>query len=81
MMAIVNICVVCQQKEPVPHDYDNCDPEHKTIYRFIRMLFNAAQLTAECAIVTLVGDLLPWVIHCYPGEILDPAPLVVTMGS
>lgn len=41
-------------KEPIPHDFDHCDPEHKTIYRFIRMLFNAAQLTAECAIVTLV---------------------------
>lgn len=30
------------------------DPEHKPIYRFIRMLFSSAQLTAECAIVTLV---------------------------
>ena len=53
------VCAVsccCMQKEPVPHDYDQCDPEHKTIYRFIRMLFNAAQLTAECAIVTLVSS-------------------------
>ncbi len=39
----------------VPDDYDKRDPEHKTIYRFIRTLFNAAQLTAECAIVTLVS--------------------------
>ena len=39
----------------VPDDYDRWDPEHKTIYRFIRTLFNAAQLTAECAIVTLVS--------------------------
>ncbi|CDR00519.1 unnamed protein product [Oncorhynchus mykiss] len=30
------------------------DPEHKLIYRFVRTLFSAAQLTAECAIVTLV---------------------------
>ncbi len=30
------------------------NPEHRTIYRFIRTLFNAAQLTAECAIITLV---------------------------
>ena len=43
------------QKELVPDDYHRRDPEHKTIYRFIRTLFNAAQLTAECAIVTLVS--------------------------
>ncbi|KAK7507526.1 hypothetical protein BaRGS_00001461 [Batillaria attramentaria] len=41
-------------KDPVPDDYDRRDPEHKIIYRFVRNLFNAAQLTAECAIVTLV---------------------------
>ncbi|KAK3578096.1 hypothetical protein CHS0354_007807 [Potamilus streckersoni] len=41
-------------REPVHEDYDRRDPEHKIIYRFIRNLFNAAQLTAECAIVTLV---------------------------
>lgn len=38
----------------VPDDYDRHDPEHKQIYKFVRTLFNAAQLTAECAIVTLV---------------------------
>ncbi|XP_033629582.1 cyclin-Y-like protein 1 isoform X1 [Asterias rubens] len=41
-------------KDPVPDDYFKVNPEHKHIYRFIRMLFNAAQLTSECAIVTLV---------------------------
>ncbi|XP_013390644.1 cyclin-Y-like protein 1 [Lingula anatina] len=41
-------------RDTVPDDYDQRDPEHKTIYRFIRTLFSAAQLTAECAIVTLV---------------------------
>ncbi|KAK2141758.1 hypothetical protein LSH36_1047g00008 [Paralvinella palmiformis] len=41
-------------KDPVPGDYAQREPEHKSIYRFIRTLFNAAQLTAECAIVTLV---------------------------
>uniref|UniRef100_A0A3Q2D9E4 Cyclin Y-like 1 n=1 Tax=Cyprinodon variegatus TaxID=28743 RepID=A0A3Q2D9E4_CYPVA len=41
-------------KEPVPDDYAYVDPEHKLIYRFVRTLFSAAQLTAECAIVTLV---------------------------
>lgn len=30
------------------------DPDHRTIYRFVRTLFNAAQLSAECAIITLV---------------------------
>lgn len=38
-------------KDSVP---DESDPDHRTIYRFVRTLFNAAQLTAECAIVTLV---------------------------
>ena len=46
------------QREPVPEDYDKRDPEHRVIYRFVRNLFNAAQLTAECAIVTLVGHML-----------------------
>lgn len=46
------------QKEAVPPDYDKRDPEHKAIYRFVRTLFTAAQLTAECAIVTLVSLLL-----------------------
>ena len=41
----------------MPEDYDTRDPEHKSIYRFIRTLFNAAQLTAECAIVTLVSTM------------------------
>uniref|UniRef100_A0AAY4EY64 Cyclin-like domain-containing protein n=1 Tax=Denticeps clupeoides TaxID=299321 RepID=A0AAY4EY64_9TELE len=42
------------QREHVPDDYSRTDPEHKLIYRFVRTLFSAAQLTAECAIVTLV---------------------------
>ncbi|XP_056284702.1 cyclin-Y-like protein 1 isoform X2 [Pseudoliparis swirei] len=41
-------------KEPLPEDYAAVDPEHKLIYRFVQTLFSAAQLTAECAIVTLV---------------------------
>ncbi|XP_072301384.1 cyclin-Y-like protein 1 [Eucyclogobius newberryi] len=41
-------------REPVPDEYCRVDPEHKLIYRFVRTLFSAAQLTAECAIVTLV---------------------------
>ncbi|KAI7808805.1 cyclin-Y-like protein 1 [Triplophysa rosa] len=41
-------------REKVPDDYCRTDPEHKLIYRFVRTLFSAAQLTAECAIVTLV---------------------------
>lgn len=41
-------------KDGVPNDYDQRDPDHRTIYRFVRTLFNAAQLTAECAIITLV---------------------------
>ena len=42
------------QRDGVPSDYNRYDPEHRQIYKFIRTLFNAAQLTAECAIVTLV---------------------------
>ncbi len=42
------------QKSEVPLDYDQHDPEQKQIYRFVRTLFSAAQLTSECAIVTLV---------------------------
>ena len=35
-------------------DYFNRNPDHKQIYKFIRVLFNSAQLTAECAIITLI---------------------------
>ena len=41
-------------KDELSFDYDRVDPEHRHIYRFLRTLFSAAQLTAECAIVTLV---------------------------
>uniref|UniRef100_A0A3B3T068 Cyclin Y-like 1 n=1 Tax=Paramormyrops kingsleyae TaxID=1676925 RepID=A0A3B3T068_9TELE len=41
-------------REQVPDNYSRIDPDHKLIYRFVRTLFSAAQLTAECAIVTLV---------------------------
>lgn len=30
------------------------EPDHRMIYRFMRTLFNAAQLPPECAIITLV---------------------------
>lgn len=41
-------------KDCVPDDYNLHNPEHRMIYKFVRTLFNAAQLTAECAIITLV---------------------------
>ena len=43
------------QKDAVAEDYFCRDPDHRSIYRFIRNLFHSAQLTAECAIVTLVS--------------------------
>ncbi|KAM6177890.1 cyclin-Y-like protein 1 isoform 2-T2 [Rhynchocyon petersi] len=49
-----NILSHKEQREKVPEEYFKHDPEHKFIYRFVRTLFSAAQLTAECAIVTLV---------------------------
>uniref|UniRef100_A0A2K5IGV4 Cyclin N-terminal domain-containing protein n=1 Tax=Colobus angolensis palliatus TaxID=336983 RepID=A0A2K5IGV4_COLAP len=41
-------------REKVPQEYFKHDPEHKFIYRFVPILFSAAQLTAECTAVTLV---------------------------
>jgi hypothetical protein len=41
-------------RDGVPEDYDVQNPEHRQIYKFVRTLFNAAQLTAECAIITLI---------------------------
>lgn len=41
-------------RDGVADDYDRHNPEHRQIYKFVRTLFNAAQLTAECAIITLV---------------------------
>jgi len=45
------------QRDKVPLDYATREPDHRQIYRFIRTLFSSAQLTAECAIVTLVSCL------------------------
>ncbi|KAB7503400.1 Cyclin-Y [Armadillidium nasatum] len=42
------------QRDGVHPDYDTHNPEQRHIYKFVRTLFNAAQLTAECAIITLV---------------------------
>lgn len=53
------------QREQVPDDYSRTDPEHKLIYRFVRTLFSAAQLTAECAIVTLVRECQPVWLVCF----------------
>eukprot|EP00794_Sanderia_malayensis_P017833 gene17833-19616_t len=41
-------------RDPVPSNYMRLKPEYRHIYRFMKTLFNAAQLTAECAIITLV---------------------------
>ena len=44
------------QSSPVPDHYADYTPDHKLIYKFIKTLFSAAQLTAECAIITLVSS-------------------------
>ncbi|KAK0418136.1 hypothetical protein QR680_013391 [Steinernema hermaphroditum] len=41
-------------KEQISVECLGRDPDHRHIYRFVRTLFHAAQLTAECAIITLV---------------------------
>merc|ERR1711994_587442 len=58
-------------REGVPTDYDKYNPDHRQIYKFIRTLFNAAQLTAECAIITLV----------YLERLLTYAEVDITPGS
>lgn len=41
-------------KEEVPVHYGDYTPDHKVVYKFIKTLFHAAQLTAECGIITLI---------------------------
>ncbi|CAI4231454.1 unnamed protein product [Auanema sp. JU1783] len=41
-------------RDPIPPEMVTRDPEHRQIYRFVRTLFQSAQLTSECAIITLV---------------------------
>ena len=38
----------------MPEDYHKNIPDQRYIYKFMKNLFTAAQLTAECAIVTLI---------------------------
>ncbi|XP_038277488.1 LOW QUALITY PROTEIN: cyclin-Y-like protein 1 [Dermochelys coriacea] len=45
---------ILSRGKEVPDDYSKHDPDHKHITVLYRTLFSAAQLTAECAIVTLV---------------------------
>ena len=40
--------------ESVPSDYGQIVPEQKHVYKFLKVLFSAAKLTAECAIITLI---------------------------
>lgn len=41
-------------RDEVPSHYGDFTPDNKIIYRFIKTLFHAAQLTSECGIITLV---------------------------
>jgi len=58
-------------RDGVSTDYNRYNPDHRQIYKFIRTLFNAAQLTAECAIITLV----------YLERLLTYAEVDITPGS
>ncbi|XP_046860282.1 cyclin-Y-like protein 1 [Xenia sp. Carnegie-2017] len=58
-------------KQFVMDDYDEIDPSQRQIYKFVKTLFHAAQLTAECAIITLIylERLLTYAeIDIYPGN-------------
>ena len=41
-------------RDAVPDDYDTLVPDEKQIYKFLKILFSSAKLSAECAIITLV---------------------------
>lgn len=43
------------QSDPVPDSYADHTPDHRLIYKFVKTLFTSAQLTAECAIISLVS--------------------------
>jgi len=82
-------CVTIQ-KDTVPEDYFCRDPDHRSIYRFIRNLFHSAQLTAECAIVTLVSQLSVLFTlsisntHNHPvvcAGVMEPVPVLVLVVS
>ena len=50
------LLIICFKRDAVvPNDYNKTVPDHRVIYKFMKNLFTAAQLTAECAIVTLVS--------------------------
>ena len=49
-------------------DYDVVDPTQRQIYKFIKTLFHSAQLTAECAIITLVSNVTEYAQPSWPFE-------------
>lgn len=53
----------CFQRDPIPPEQMTRDPDHRNIYRFVRNLFSSAQLTAECAIITLVSEELDGIFN------------------
>ena len=59
------------QKDSVSNDYSRYNPDHRQVYKFVRTLFNAAQLTAECAIITLI----------YLERLLTYAEIDITPGN
>lgn len=46
---------ILSQRDALPPEVITKDPDHRQIYRFVKTLFYSAQLTAECAIITLVS--------------------------
>nr|CAG4641752.1 EOG090X07IC [Eurycercus lamellatus] len=58
-------------KDSVSNDYSRYNPDHRQVYKFVRTLFNAAQLTAECAIITLI----------YLERLLTYAEIDITPGN
>jgi hypothetical protein len=43
-------------REPVPRDYDVHHPEHRDVYRFVKILFSAAQVNNTPIAVMICDD-------------------------
>ena len=51
------------QRDPLPRDYDTYNPEHRDVYRFVKILFSAAQVGTVGVCIVCFGYMWFFAAH------------------